>query len=182
MESKQIQSLCGQVMLGLLIVQDLFLSLILACLNLTKVPVERLGVETAWLLWRFVVLAVILVACMFLWPKLLRLLDQSKSHDLFLLGLVALCVLLTVVAEKVIHSAEVGAFLSGILISSSPGANHELTHRALRLFGPIRDMFGALFFASIGMLINPLFLVENALRIIMLVMATVMVREHKTGQ
>ncbi len=65
-------------------------------------------------------------------------------------GLVAMCIFLTLVAEKIIHSAEVGAFLSGILISSSPKATPELTARALKLFEPIRDMFAALFFSSIG--------------------------------
>jgi Kef-type K+ transport system membrane component KefB len=175
MERKQIATLCGQVMLGLLIVQDLFLSIILALLNLAKVPFEKLGEEMIWLALKFALLGGIVVACMYIWPICLRLLDQSKSHDLFLLGLVALCVFLTVVSEKIIASAEVGAFLSGILISSAPGASQELTHRALRLFGPIRDMFGALFFCSIGMLINPIFLVEKAGTIMMLVIATLLV-------
>lgn len=178
MERKQIATLCGQVMLGLLIVQDLFLSFMLALLNLAKVPMDRLWEELAWLGLKFTLLGAVVLVCMYLWPVCLRLLDQSKSHDLFLLGLVALCVFLTVVSEKIIASAEVGAFLSGILISSSPGASAELTHRSLRLFGPIRDMFGALFFCSIGMLINPVFLIEKAGTIIMLVLATLIVSKH----
>jgi Kef-type K+ transport system membrane component KefB len=175
MTSKQIATLGGQVMLGLLIAQDLFLSVMLAMLHLARVAPDRLAAESLWLLLRFALLAAVVVACMYVWPVLLRLLDASKSADLFLLGLVALCVFLTVVSERVIHSAEVGAFLSGILISSSPGANPELTHRCLRLFAPIRDMFGALFFSSIGMLIDPLFLVHNAGNIMLVVLATVIV-------
>lgn len=176
MSSRQIATLCGQVMLGLLIVQDLFLSLMLALLNLARAPLDRLAEESLWLFARFFVLGSVVLVCMYLWPICLRMLDAAKSPDLFLLGLVALCVFLTVVSEKVIHSAEVGAFLSGILISSSPGASAELTHRSLKIFGPIRDMFGALFFCSIGMLIDPFFLVERAATIAMLVAATVVLK------
>jgi len=181
MSTRQIATLGGQVMLGLLIAQDIFLSVILALLNLARVAPERLASESLWLGFRFALLAVIVLGCMYIWPVLLRLLDASKSADLFLLGLVALCVFLTVVSERVIRSAEVGAFLSGLLISSSPGANPELTHRCLRLFAPIRDMFGALFFSSIGMLIDPVFLVNNAATIAMLVVAIIVLKSILTS-
>jgi len=181
MSTRQIATLGGQVMLGLLIAQDIFLSVILALLNLARVAPERLASESLWLGFRFALLAVIVLGCMYIWPVLLRLLDASKSADLFLLGLVALCVFLTVVSERVIRSAEVGAFLSGLLISSSPGSNPELTHRCLRLFAPIRDMFGALFFSSIGMLIDPVFLVNNAATIAMLVAAIIVLKSLLTS-
>jgi Kef-type K+ transport system membrane component KefB len=179
--SNQLASLSGQVMLGLLIAQDLFLSIILAFINLAKVQtLESLLTELLWLGLRFFFLGLIVCICMYIWPLLLRLLDASGSADLFLLGLVALCVFLTVISEQIIHAAEVGAFLSGLLISSSPSASPELTHRALRLFAPIRDVFGALFFSSIGMLMDPFFLLHNAPVIGGLVLVTVVVKSILT--
>jgi len=176
----QIGTLSGQVMLGLLIVQDVFLSVMLAMLNLARVPMDRLAEEALWLALRFGLLAAVVAGCMFLWPRALRLLASTRSQDLFLLGLIALCVFLTLVSEHVIHSAEVGAFLSGLLISSAPGSNAELSHRSMKMFAPIRDMFGALFFASIGMLINPTFLVQRAVDIAWLVLAAVMLKSLVT--
>ena len=173
MERKQLTSRVGQVMLGLLIVQDIFLSLLLSIISLASSPAEELAHDIGVHLLKFAALAVIVVCCAFLWPLALRMLDYSRSHDLFLLGLVALCVTLTVVADRVIGSAEVGAFLAGILVSSSPTASPELTKRSLRLFEPIRDMFGALFFSSMGMLINPAFLLHNWAEVIALVLVTV---------
>ena len=176
MERKQLTSRVGQVMLGLLIVQDIFLSLLLSIISLASSPQDQLLRDIGLHLLKFAVLAVIVVCCAFLWPLALRMLDYSRSHDLFLLGLVALCVTLTVVAEHIIGSAEVGAFLAGILVSSSPTASPELTKRSLRLFEPIRDMFGALFFSSMGMLINPAFLLHNWAEVIALVVVTVVLK------
>ena len=173
MERKQLTSRVGQVMLGLLIVQDIFLSLLLSIISLASSPQDQLARDIGLHILKFAVLAVIVVCCAFLWPLALRMLDYSRSHDLFLLGLVALCVTLTVVADRIIGSAEVGAFLAGILVSSSPTASPELTKRSLRLFEPIRDMFGALFFSSMGMLINPAFLLHNWAEVIALVVVTV---------
>ena len=176
MERKQLTSRVGQVMLGLLIVQDIFLSLLLSIISLASSPADELARDIGLHLLKFALLAVIVVCCAFLWPLALRMLDYSRSHDLFLLGLVALCVTLTVVAERIIGSAEVGAFLAGILVSSSPTASPELTKRSLRLFEPIRDMFGALFFSSMGMLINPAFLLHNWAEVIALVVVTVVLK------
>ena len=176
MERKELTSRVGQVMLGLLIVQDIFLSLLLSIISLASSPADQLARDIGLHILKFALLAVIVVCCAFLWPLALRMLDYSRSHDLFLLGLVALCVTLTVVAERIIGSAEVGAFLAGILVSSSPTASPELTKRSLRLFEPIRDMFGALFFSSMGMLINPAFLLHNLAEVIALVVVTVVLK------
>ena len=172
----ELDSKVGQVMLGLLIVQDIALSLLLSIITLTSSSSDMLLHDVVLHLLKFLLLAAIVVCCAFLWPLALRMLDYSRSHDLFLLGLVALCVTLTVVADKVIGSAEVGAFLAGILVSSSPTASVELTKRSLRLFEPIRDMFGALFFSSMGMLINPAFLVVNWMEVLLLVALTVVLK------
>ncbi len=176
----ELDSRVGQVMLGLLIVQDIALSLLLSIISLASSTSDALLHDVVIHLLKFVLLACIVVCCAFLWPLALRMLDYSRSHDLFLLGLVALCVSLTVVADKIIGSAEVGAFLAGILVSSSPTASVELTKRSLRLFEPIRDMFGALFFSSMGMLINPLFLLHNWKEVMVLVALTVLMKAAVT--
>lgn len=172
MEKHELNSSIGQVMLGLLIVQDLFLSLLLSIISLARSPADALLHDILVHILKFAFLATIVTCCAFLWPRILRLLDNS-THDLFLLGLVAMCILLTVIADRIIGSAEVGSFLAGILISSSPTASPELTKRSLRLFEPIRDMFGALFFSSIGMLLNPHFILDNWLEILLLVTVTI---------
>ena len=181
MERRELDSRLGQVMLGLLIVQDLFLSLLLSVLSLASSPADELAADVALHLLKFALLSAIVVCCAFLWPLALRMLDHTRSHDLLLLGLVALCVIMSTVADRVIGSAEVGAFLAGILVSSSPTASTELTQRSLRLFEPIRDLFAALFLSSMGMLISPHTLLHNWQSVVLLVLLTLLLKTAVTG-
>lgn len=175
-EKKQLESIAGQIMLALLVAQDLALSLILSLITLLAADYSTgqtsFSSELMSLAMRFAAMLVVLAVCALIWPIALRQFDRAHSHDLFLLGLVALCVFLTEVTERLIHSAAVGAFLAGLLISSSPYANQQLIDRVLIQFEPVRDMFAALFFASIGMLINPAFLLQHSASICALVTVT----------
>lgn len=68
MERKQINSSTGQIMLGLLIVQDLFLSLILSVLALVSVPVDQLIGAILIHAFKFALLGVIVVGASYVWP------------------------------------------------------------------------------------------------------------------
>ena len=157
MERNEAETPHGQVMLGILVVQDLALGLMLAVLPALNQPVETIWIAVLYALLRIGLFAAGAVAAgIWLIPPLLRLLARTESRELFLLGVVALCLGIALFTEKLGLSIEMGAFVAGLMISEVEYADQTLTY-----VEPLRDIFASLFFAAIGMLIDPLFLWQN---------------------
>ena len=157
MESNETATPQGQVMLGILVVQDLALGLMLAVLPALDQPPELIGMTVLTALARIGLFAAGAVAAgIWLIPPLLRLLAWTESRELFLLGVVALCLGIALLTEHLGLSIEMGAFVAGLMISEVEYADQTLTY-----VEPLRDIFATLFFAAIGMLIDPMFLWQN---------------------
>jgi monovalent cation:H+ antiporter-2, CPA2 family len=157
MERNETETPHGQVMLGILVVQDLALGLMLAVLPALHEPGEVIGIAVLTALVRIGLFAAgAVVAGIWLIPPLLRLLARTESRELFLLGVVALCLGIALLTESLGLSIEMGAFVAGLMISEVEYADQTLTY-----VEPLRDIFASLFFAAIGMLIDPVFLLQN---------------------
>jgi monovalent cation:H+ antiporter-2, CPA2 family len=157
MEANETDTTHGQVMLGILVVQDLALGLMLAVLPALNEPPEALGAAVGQALIKIGIFAAgSIVAGIWVVPRLLRLLAKTESRELFLLGVVTLCLSIALLTEQLGLSIEMGAFVAGLMISEVEYADQTLTY-----VEPIRDVFAALFFAAIGMLIDPVFLWNN---------------------
>jgi monovalent cation:H+ antiporter-2, CPA2 family len=157
MERSETDAPHGQVMLGILVVQDLALGLMLAVLPALDKPIEELGVAIGWALLQTALFAVgAVVAGIWLIPPTLQLLAKTESRELFLLGVCAICLGIALLTEHLGLSIEMGAFVAGLMISEAEYADETLSY-----VEPIRDIFASLFFASIGMLIDPGFLWNN---------------------
>jgi len=157
MERNETETSHGQVMLGILVVQDLALGLMLAVLPALDQPIESMAIAIGWALIQIGLFALGAVAAgIWLIPPLLRLLARTESRELFLLGVVALCLGIALLTEYLGLSIEMGAFVAGLMISEVEYADQTLTY-----VEPLRDIFATLFFASIGMLIDPVFLWNN---------------------
>ncbi|CAD5925334.1 K(+) efflux antiporter 6 [Planktothrix tepida] len=158
MERNEMATPQGQVMLGILVVQDLALGLMLAVLPALNQPqgnviFEAVG-RSLLLIGLFALGAII--AGIWMIPRLLRFLAQTESRELFLLGVVALCLGIALLTEHLGFSIEMGAFVAGLMISEVEYADQTLTY-----VEPIRDIFAALFFVAVGMLIDPVFLWQH---------------------
>ncbi len=169
-ERNEMQTVHGQVMLGILIIQDLSLGLMLAVLPILTQPPASIGqalfiavLKTALFFLMAVVAGIKIV------PPLMKKVAQTGSQELFVLSVVALCMGVALETALMGLGIEMGAFVAGLMISQVEYADHAL-HSIL----PMRDVFATLFFASIGMLIDPLFLVQNIWTLLSLV-AVVMV-------
>ncbi len=157
MERNETETSHGQVLLGILIVQDLALGLMLAVLPALDQPVELIGMAVGWALLEIGLFAAGAVAVgIWIMPPLLRLLARTESRELFLLGVVVLCLGIALLTEHLGLSIEMGAFVAGLMISEVEYADQTLTY-----VEPLRDIFATLFFAVIGMLIDPAFLWNN---------------------
>jgi CPA2 family monovalent cation:H+ antiporter-2 len=161
------QSLASRVMVGLLVVQDLAVVPMLVILpqlgspdNLWISLARAIGLATA-------LLAAIVMLGTRLLPGVLRLIVRWGSRELFLVSVVAIGVGVGYATHAVGLSFALGAFVAGIVLSES-----EFNHQALSDVVPIRDIFGLLFFVSVGMLLDPSYAIMHAWRIAAVVLAT----------
>lgn len=167
-ERNEVQTLHGQVMLAILIVQDLGLGLMLAVLPALNQPTDVIGSSLSMALLKAVLFLVgAILAGKWLIPFPIRLLAQTGSQELFLLGILVLCLGIALVTSALGLGIAMGAFVAGLIVSNVEYADHALD-RIL----PMRDVFATLFFASIGLLIDPGFLLANAGVLVMLVAIT----------
>jgi CPA2 family monovalent cation:H+ antiporter-2 len=114
-------------------------------------------------------IALVLVAGIWLIPRLLKRVALRQSRELFILGIAALCLGGAFGAYYFGLSAALGAFAIGLMVSQS-----DFAHQALGDMVPLRDLFAALFFVSIGMLIDLHFLAANIIPLLILVAAIVL--------
>ncbi len=156
MEANETESAQGQVTLGMLIIQDLALGLMLAVLPALNHP-ETVGIEVAKALAVTALFAgAAIVAGIWVIPPFLRWVASTESRELFVLSVIVLCLGIALLTEQLGLSIEMGAFVAGLMISEVEYADQALTY-----VEPLRDVFATLFFAAIGMLIDPIFLLQN---------------------
>jgi CPA2 family monovalent cation:H+ antiporter-2 len=161
-------TLASRVMVGLLIVQDLAVVPMLIVLP----HVGRAGAALPGLLQASVVagaflLAMVLVGTRLL-PVLLRRVAAWGSRELFLVAVVAAGVGIGSVAYQLGLSFAIGAFVAGIVLSES-----ELSHQALSDIAPLRDVFGLVFFVSVGMLFDPRYILAHGRQVALVVVLIV---------
>ncbi|MGB8701517.1 MAG: cation:proton antiporter [Thermosynechococcaceae cyanobacterium] len=153
-ESNETETTHAQVMLGILVVQDLAVGLMLAILPTLDHSPSEIGIAVGWALLKIALIGGGATAVgIWVLPRVLRFLAWTESRELFLLGVVALCLGIALLTEHFGLSIEMGAFLAGLMISEVEYADQTLAY-----VEPLRDIFATLFFAAIGMLIDPRFL------------------------
>jgi CPA2 family monovalent cation:H+ antiporter-2 len=161
------QTLASRVMIGMLVVQDLAVVPILVVLpqfgaadDLVVRLAKSIGIATA-------LLGAIVILGTWLLPKLLRMVLALGSRELFLVSVVAIGIGVGYATQLAGLSFALGAFVAGLVLSES-----EFSHQALSDVVPIRDIFGLLFFVSIGMLLDPAFAFSHARQIAAVVFLT----------
>ncbi|MBW4598335.1 MAG: cation:proton antiporter [Calothrix sp. FI2-JRJ7] len=163
-ERGETYTLHGQVMLAILIAQDLVLGFMLALLPALNQPSSIVFAIGAALLKVIVFLALSVGFSRWIVPGLITRVAATENTELFLITVIALCLGVALVTAKLGLSIEMGAFVAGLMVSGVDYSDH-----ALAKVLPLRDTFACLFFASIGMLINPGVLFQNFGLILVLV-------------
>ena len=105
----------------------------------------------------------------YLVPLLLRKAGRYINNETLLVVSVGLCFLLAVVASSVGYSPAFGAFMMGSILAETIEAE-----KIENVVGSLRDLFGAVFFVSVGMMVEPSVLVEYWLPILVLTLAVVL--------
>jgi CPA2 family monovalent cation:H+ antiporter-2 len=141
----------GRIMITLSLVEDLavvVLTVILTGLGSAS-GASFLGI--AWKIGKSILLLVPVV--LIGWkvvPRFLRSVEKTTSDELSLMLALTICLVVAAITEAVGLSLALGAFVGGMLLGSSP-----FTHKLAAQTVPLREVFVALFFVTIGMLIDP---------------------------
>ncbi|NEH33225.1 cation:proton antiporter domain-containing protein, partial [Rhizobium ruizarguesonis] len=93
---------------------------------------------------------------LFVVPRLMRAITKLQRPETTLVSSVGICFAGALLAQTFGYSVALGAFLAGSLVAES-GEGKEIEH----LVQPVRDLFGAVFFVSVGMLIDPALIREH---------------------
>lgn len=170
-EQGVINTLASRVIVGMLIVQDLAvvpLIILLPELGNIGEGLSELGIA--------VVQATIFIGAMALFgtrvfPWLMARIASFNSRELFLISVVAIGLGIGYGTYQFGLSFAFGAFVAGMVLSQS-----DYSHQALADIGPLRDLFAMLFFVSVGMLIQPAFLWQNAGTVALVVLLVFLVK------
>ncbi len=159
-------TLSSKVMIGMLIVQDLAvvpLMIILPQLNNPSVGIPALGFAA---LKAGVFLAGMIVLGTRLLPILMAHIAKLGSRELFLLAITAIGLGVGYITYLVGLSFAFGAFVAGMVLSES-----DFGHQALSDIISIRDLFGLLFFTSVGLIFDPTYFLDHYRLVLFLLLA-----------
>ncbi len=138
------------IMMGILIAEDIFVIIILALLTSilsTETP-SMAGI--VWIIGKSLLFIFgVLIIGYFTVPKIIDWMACTEKNEVLILMALGLCFGLSVLANAIGLSMEIGAFLMGVLIAKSKA--HD---KVAKLISPIKDMFAALFFVSVGIIID----------------------------
>lgn len=156
-ERGETDSIHGQILTPLALVQDLSLVLIIPFLPVLQESANANIMDFAISAGKAVLflLAIIMGATRVV-PHIISYSAKSNNRELFLLTLIVLCLSVALLSQQIGLSIALGAFLAGIMLSESP-----YIHQALTDLIPLRDLFATVFFVSIGMLLDPRFIITH---------------------
>lgn len=164
------QSMGGRVATGWLIVEDLATIVILVILPVVFGPGEVSGPELAAeigvaLLKTVAFVAIMLIVGSRFLPWLLQQIARFCSRELFQLAVVVIALGTAIAASTLFDvSVALGAFLAGVVVGGS-----KLSNRVAAEAIPFQDLFSIIFFASVGMMVNPVTLASHWVELLCLV-------------
>jgi CPA2 family monovalent cation:H+ antiporter-2 len=136
---------------GILIVEDILAILMIALLSGFAVTGElAAGDAGLTILSLSAFLGALLITGLIAVPRLLNYVSRFKSNEMLLITVIALCFGVSLLTIKLGYSVALGAFLIGAIIAEA-----RQIKKVESLMFPIRDLFSAVFFVSIGLLIDP---------------------------
>ncbi len=160
----------AQLVLGTLVIEDIagiFMMIILSTISVSQ-SVSGLAVfQELGIL--FIELAIWLMLGIYLIPSLLKKIRLLANDEMMLVVSVGICMGMVVIANLIGFSSALGAFMAGSILAGT-----VQSVRIERIIMPLKDMFGAIFFVAVGMLIDPKLLVEYIGPILIITVVTIL--------
>jgi monovalent cation:H+ antiporter-2, CPA2 family len=161
-------TLSSRVMLGILVVQDLAVVPLMIILPELDNPTGGAVRVIAATIRSLVLLAAIVLVSTRVVPRLMSAVARWNSRELFLLSTTAVALGIGYATWRFGLSLAIGAFVAGLVINES-----EYAHQALSDVMPLRDLFGMLFFVSVGMLLDPALVRAQAGTLVVVILSVI---------
>ncbi len=156
MERGELDSIHGRIMIAMLILQDICVILMMVVMPILGGAGQNLPLTLALALGKAILfIGIAIVSGIWLLPWLMGRIGGVRSRELFLLTVLVLGLGAALSTQIFGLSAVFGAFLIGLVLRET-----RFAHQALAEVTPLRDIFAALFFVSLGMLLDPRFIAE----------------------
>jgi CPA2 family monovalent cation:H+ antiporter-2 len=166
---RQVEGRLGELVFGILIVEDVVAILLLAVLTTIASGAGLSAGALAATVGRLGAFLVgMLVVGMLVIPRLVRLIVRVGRKETIVVACVGICFASALVARSFGYSVALGAFLGGVLVAES-GEARTVEH----VIEPVKDVFAAVFFVSVGMLIDPRLVAAHAPAIALLALLVV---------
>lgn len=148
----------ARIVFGVLVIEDIVVILLMVLLSTIAVTRQFEGSEILFTILKLLFfLALWFIVGIFLLPTFLKRAKKLLDDETLLILSIGLCLAMVFLAVKVGFSAELGAFIMGSIIAETTSAE-KVEH----LIKPVKDLFGAVFFVSVGMMIDPQAMVTYA--------------------
>ena len=141
---------------SILIVEDVVAVVLMVLLSSIAIRHQFEGAELVSKIIKLVItLAVWFICGILIIPTLLRIVKKHLNDETLIILALGMCLGMVLTAEEAGFSSALGAFVMGSILAET-----EESHRIEKLMTPLKNVFAAIFFISVGMLINPASLVE----------------------
>ena len=154
----------AQLVLGALVIEDIggiFMLVILSTISVGQnISGGHLAAQIGMML---LYLAIWIIIGIYIIPTILKKITGLLNDELILIFAVGLCLLMVVIANAIGFSSALGAFLAGSILAGT-----VQSERITFLVKPVKDLFGAIFFVSVGMMIIPEMLIKYIVPIIII--------------
>ena len=149
---------------GTLVVEDLIAILLMVLLSTMAVSNQFAGGEMLFNLAKLAFFLILwFLVGIYVIPSILKRARRFLNNEILLIVSIGLCFGMVALAEAVGFSSALGAFVMGSILAETIESEH-IEH----LVSPIKDLFGAIFFVSVGMMVAPAVIAEHWLTILII--------------
>ena len=172
MDRGELNSVHGRIMIAVLILQDVAVVLMMVIMPLLGGVGQNVPLALGLAMGKAALfVGIALVSGFWLLPWLMGRIGGVRSRELFLLTILVLCLGAAVGTQILGFSMVFGAFLIGLVLRGP-----RLGYQAVAEITPLRDIFATLFFVSLGMLLDPRFLLERWSLVLITVAAIILIK------
>lgn len=176
-EHGQTETEHGRIAFAWTTVQDLITIALVVVLSTLARGSTTMAIDLAWALGRSALfLALLIPVGLFVLPRVFEAVAALRNREVFVLAVGVVALGAAYASSLFGVSVALGAFVAGILVGES-----DLSHQILGEIQPLRDIMAGLFFVSIGMLVDPSFILEHALVVAATVLLIVVVKGALTA-
>ncbi len=168
----EIDSPYGKIVIGTLVFQDLMILPMMLLIPILGISAEGSFIDAFLrLTFSFGLIVLIFLIARFLMPYILYQLIHIQMRDVFIIGIIVLCLGTAFITQSFSLSFAIGAFIAGLIISET-----DYTHQVVGNIMPFKEVFTSFFFISFGMLLDVHLILKNPVQIISILLVVMILK------